>query len=374
VTSIGDYAFSQNQLTSVVFRGDRPSIDSSAFDSNPALTKIEYCAVRADWPGISGGIFPIVPSPVDCDSDGDDAEDDFPLGEPDPNVTLYSAILPSSRSVQLGNLATVFATVINAGTVEGKGCFIAPITSVGADFFYQTTDSATNQLIGTRNQSVSIAPGSAQSFVIGFEPTGAFAPTDVELSYRCLNSNAASVYIGLNTLLLSASASPIPDIVALAATTTGDGIADISGETGTGAFAVATVNVGAGSSITVMADTGSANLPVDLFLCETDPASGQCISAIAPSVTTTIAADATPTFTILIPGTGNVPFDPANNRVFVRFKDDGGVTRGSTSVAVRTDLDQDDGVLDANDAFPADASETIYWSRHRGWLRWSGGY
>jgi hypothetical protein len=53
-------------------------------------------------------------------------------------------------------------------------------------------------------------------------------------------------------------------------------------------------------------------------------------------VTTTIGASETPTFAFFVTGTGTVPFDPAVNRVFVRFKDAGGITRGSTSVAVRT--------------------------------------
>jgi hypothetical protein len=160
--------------------------------------------------------------------------------------------------------------------------------------------------------------------------------TDVQFNYSCTNAGSAPNFVGLNTLLFSASATPVPDIVALAATLTNDGIVNIPGTTGIGAFAVATVNVGTSGSITASADTGSAALPVNIFLCETNPTTGQCISALGSSVTTQINANATPTFAIFAQGSGAVPFDPATNRIFVRFKDSGGMTRGSTSVAVRT--------------------------------------
>jgi hypothetical protein len=250
--------------------------------------------------------------------------------------TVVAAVLPSSRSVQVGVSATAFATIINLGPGTGIGCGIAPITNIPATFTYQATDPATNAVIGSPNTPLNIATGLARSFVFAFTPTTPIAPTDVALGFVCANTNPAAIHTGLNTLLLSASTTPVPDIVALAATTTNDGIANIPGTNGTGAFAVATVNVGATASITASADTGNATLPVNISLCETNPATGQCISAISPSVTTTINANATPTFGIFVQGNGNVPFDPAGNRIFVRFKDGGNVTRGSTSVAVRT--------------------------------------
>jgi hypothetical protein len=249
---------------------------------------------------------------------------------------VVAAVLPSSRSVQVNTPAAAFATVINTGQAMAADCSIARLSSVPASFVYQTTDPATNQVIGFPNTPVNIAAGAAQSFVFAMTPTAPIAPTDVQFSFDCADTDPAPITTGLNTLLLSASSTPVPDIVALAVTLSNDGIVNIPGTNGAGAFAIATVNVGASGSITASADTGNAILPVNIALCETNPITGQCISTLGPNVTTQINANATPTFGIFVQGNGNVPFDPAVNRIFVRFKDNGGVTRGSTNVAVRT--------------------------------------
>ena len=170
--------------------------------------------------------------------------------------------------------------------------------------------------------------------------TAPFLPTDVALNFTCTNTTSASSTVGLNTLLLSASTTPVPDIVALVATPTNDGIVHLPGATGgigsTGVFVVASVNVGATGSMTVTADTGNASLPLNITLCQTDTATGACLASPSASVTTDIVANTTPSFGVFVEGVGVVPFDPAANRIFIRFKDAGGLTRGSTSVAVQT--------------------------------------
>ncbi|HEV8438457.1 MAG TPA: hypothetical protein VGT40_10215 [Methylomirabilota bacterium] len=251
-------------------------------------------------------------------------------------ATLAAAVLPSSRSVQVGAPATAFATVINTGSSPALGVGISLNAPIPATFSYQTTDSTTNAVTGSPNTPADIGAGGSQSYVVAITPTGEFAPTDVAFVFAGINTTPAGTLTGVNTLLLSASASPVPDVVALAATATNDGIIDVPAATGVGAFAVATVNVGASALITVSADTGGAALPVTLTLCQTNPATGQCISAIAPSVTTQINAGETPTFATFVGVVGTISFDPAVNRIFVRFKDPGAITRGSTSVAVRT--------------------------------------
>ncbi len=125
-------------------------------------------------------------------------------------------------------------------------------------------------------------------------------------------------------------------MIALGATASNDGIVNIPGANGTGAFAVATANVGTSASITASADTDAANLPVNITICQTNPASGQCLTEAGTQSQLTIGAGDTPTFSVFVQGSASIPFSPAVNRVFVRFKDSSGIVRGSTSVAVRT--------------------------------------
>jgi hypothetical protein len=251
------------------------------------------------------------------------------------HIALVAAVLPLSRSVEVGATATAFATLIDAGPGNASTCSIAPATSIPASFLFQTTDPTTNALTGTANTPVNIAAGGSQSFVIAFTPSAAFKPTNVLLTFACANASPAPQIVGIDTLNLSASASPVPDIVALAASSD-PGYVDIPGATGTGDFAVATINLGSAAQITASANTGTANLPVTLPICEIDPTSGNCLASPQINVTTNIAANATPTFGIFVTGSAAVPDSPGVNRVFVTFTDAGGVLRGETSVAVRT--------------------------------------
>ena len=56
----------------------------------------------------------------------------------------------------------------------------------------------------------------------------------------------------------------------------------------------------------------------------------------ASTVSFTIQAGETPTFSIFATAQGQIPFDPAGSRIFVRFERNDGEIVGSTSVAVTT--------------------------------------
>jgi subtilase family serine protease len=247
---------------------------------------------------------------------------------------LAAAVLPESRSAVVNNTVTAFATIVNSSSNTASGCAIAPIGNPSLNFAYQTTNPGTNALTGTPNAPMSLSAGAAQSFVIALTPTAAFNPTNIDFSFACSNIPQAPIVTGLNTLLLSASTTPVPDVVALAATMSNDGILHIPA--GSNSFAVATVNLGAGSTITATVNTGAASLPLALSLCETNPITSQCVTPLGSSATVTINTNATPTFGIFATANSSIAFDPAGSRVFVQFTDPSGAGRGATSVAVET--------------------------------------
>jgi outer membrane protein assembly factor BamB len=257
-----------------------------------------------------------------------------------PASPLTASLLPGARSVELGRTATVFATLLNTGATSLDDCRVALPASAPSTLAlnYQTTDPATNQPTGQPNQPVSIPAGSGQSFVLSFPAGAALSDLAQGLVFACDSVTNAPAIEGVDTVDLTVSATPVADIVALAATATGNGILQIPlARGGAAAFSVASINVGASGSLTVSADLGGAALPVTATLCETNPANGQCLAPPAASVAVSIGADATPTFSVFATAASTIPFAPGASRVFLRFTDAGGVPHGSTSVAVMTD-------------------------------------
>ncbi len=268
---------------------------------------------------------------------GNKTVDEIFLTAPTP---LFAAVLPDSRSVQVGTTATIFASLINSGTDTLNNCRIAldGLIPAGLTLDYQTTDPTTNSLTGSPDTPVSI-PGNdgSQTFVLSFTGTAAFNTPSMPLNFTCDGVTSASVIPGIDTVDLSMSDTPVADVIALAATVSNNGIVELP-QNGTAAFAVATTNLGATDMITVAADTGTTALPVTVTICQSDPSNGACLSAPTPTVTLSDAAGTTPTFSVFVTetGSGTIAFSPAHARVFVRFKDADGTLHGATSVAVET--------------------------------------
>lgn len=250
---------------------------------------------------------------------------------------LFSAVLPYARSVQVGTTVTAFANIFNTTSTAATNCYLQLPTGTPGQFFFRPT-TPSNQIDSSYapNDPVTISAGSIQNFVFAYTPSSTLS-TEIRLVFSCSNKAPVTSYNGVNTFILSATSSPGPDVVVVGATPSNDGIVNIPGNTGTGLLVASGVNIGTSAPITVSADTGSTSLPVVLTVCQTNPSTGACLSPPGASTTSTLNTNSVATYSVFVRGTGNVAFDPANRRIFLRFRDSGGVTRGATNVAVRTD-------------------------------------
>lgn len=254
------------------------------------------------------------------------------------SAALVAAVLPSSRSVQTGIEATVFATMVNAGSQELSNCRVEADPGFGVELTYQTTSAATNELTGAPNSPVDLDIGQSQSFLLVLSSQQSLTPVELFPRFVCDAGVSVDRLPGVNTLQFSASENTVADVIALSATPTRDGVVVIPGEAGIAAFSVATVNLGNSTTIRAAVDLASSDVQARISLCQTDPATSVCTNPSTPSsagAVLEIPAGDTPTFAVFVQAVGNIPFDPANNRALVRFFDSDDVLRGGTSVALR---------------------------------------
>ena len=254
---------------------------------------------------------------------------------------LCAAVLPASRSVQIGQPATAFATIINAGTATATGCHIVFPPGLPATVLFQTTNPTTNTLTGTANAPVDIPAGASQSFMFAATPTNIVRNSFVELTFSCDGQTAP--HSTVNAWQLTATTGPTFDVLAIMATENGDEATLTIPLDGTAALAVAMVNIGgAGVPAGFGLAVGIAAPNLMVLICETNPNTGACLQLPGPGSAAPHDIGVVHTYTIFARSTGPILFSPSNTRVsiFVAFFSPLSMTMNQlfplTSVAVRT--------------------------------------
>ncbi|MBI1235744.1 MAG: S8 family serine peptidase [Alphaproteobacteria bacterium] len=280
-------------------------------------------------------------------------DDSFTYGYGRPSSgQLMPSVLPTIRRVGLGQPVTAFMTIINPlrGNRTAVNCRIEPTLSdfrpqrLNFPFSYQRTN-ALNEPVGDLNPTFDLAPGSAQSFVLRFEPALAnlYRP---QFSYTCDNvlQPAFSWYYPTGQFIFSAAHTDSFDIIPIAVTPTADGIIDVS-NTATSAFALAAVNNGeASGSVWIRSHynlVGPGGI-ISARICETNSNTGQCIRDRDSIIEAHFEPGEIKTFSVFLIGTQTgAAFRPADQRIFLDFLADTSSASlenlvGRTSVAIRT--------------------------------------
>ncbi len=253
------------------------------------------------------------------------------LGMAVPQPVVHASVLPSSRSAQVNEPITIFASMVT--TEIGNECQIELSSVIDAKLSFQRTDPQTNELIGWKDQPVYLRPGVPMSFAISLTAFSPIEPQEVQFGFVCNTGFPAPALITVNTLLFSASTEPVLDIVALSATIHNNGIVDIPNTENFGVFSAANVNLGTPGNVT--ASLVVIGDPVDeALLCPTVFETGACLQSPSESSRVFLGENETSSFGIFVRSESPIAFDPGRNRVMLIFTDDNGVVRGRTSVAI----------------------------------------
>ena len=269
----------------------------------------------------------------------------FELENP-PTGRIVAATLPGARSGYVGGGdITVFMTVLSRATTPAQACRITAPNDPPFTLTYRQVN-AQNEVIGDANPLFDLGNGGAINFVIALTPTRTTDQSGYVFLPRiqCENADLSPIE-GVNSVLVSIGAAPVPDILSIGATPSADGVVRIPASGNRINFlSAAALNIGAGdgsaganeATVTASVDTGAASLPLTLEVCETAPTGGCITPRGETQVSTVFAQNVAKFFAVFVRANGEatVPFDPANARVFLRFADASGTIRSATSAAV----------------------------------------
>ncbi len=236
------------------------------------------------------------------------------------------ATAPDARSVAIGGSATVFAVFVNSGDQTATNCRIAPpfFGSPPISLAYQALDVSGN-LIGAPFTPTDVPAGASQRFLVTITANAAFEGR-LRLFFQC-DGLVALVFEDVNDLFFTATVGTPPDLIAIFATPSGDGVFRVDTAGGIAAAGGAVINIGSGGAETPIEVTptfGSFDgvLGATLSICETDPASGACLAAPTPTVQMSIGG-AAKTFSVFVIASDNLgaPLFPEYIRVSVVFSD-----------------------------------------------------
>jgi DNA-binding beta-propeller fold protein YncE len=281
------------------------------------------------------------------------------FGQPSP---LFAAVAPGGRAVAVGEIASIFATVLNTGTIDLANCRVGLPNDAPASvaLTYQTTNPSTNKQTGQPNQPVTIPANQGQSFILSLTATAPATALGESFLFLCDGVTPAPVFSGINTADITFSASPTADVIVAAATPGGTGslVVPNPGSNSEVSFPVAAYNLGAAALVEVSTDSGTfypvtgdglvpgyqQTLPISVLVCQTNLLTGQCQQSPTSTLSVGFSSGATATFTVFIAQTTSaIPQSILEPRLFLRFTQANGgavpTSVGNASVAVTTTVD-----------------------------------
>ncbi|CAK8988199.1 Uncharacterized protein SCF082_LOCUS1295 [Durusdinium trenchii] len=273
---------------------------------------------------------------------------------------VFAATLPGARSGFVGGAdVTVFMSVVSRADRPAQACRIFAPEGAPASFAYWELQGT--EPVGSVSPRFDLRAGETRNFLLALTPTSETVAEGYTLLPQITCDNATLTPIeGISSVHLSIEAAPPPDLLSISATPTSDGVVNVpSLGNRINIMAVSAINIGIGdgsastdqATITTSVDSGDVSLPISLEVCETGPSG--CITPRGLSTMTTIfEAGVAKTFTVFVrvDETAEVPFSPANNRVFIRFRDANDVLRSVSSAAIRSPLLQASESLSASPA------------------------